>query len=236
LHGSFGTGIRPPSGFDIGFTNNPSLKPERTVSFDAGIEQSLAAHRVLLDATYFYNRYKDMIVSLGGSLARLSSFQSDNLKNARAQGLELTARLRPGRRLSVEGTYTYLESEILSLEGSPNLAPNNFKVGQELARRPPHSGALVATFTEGRWSANVTGYFRGSALDVEPNLGASAGFFRNPGYANVGVNLNFRAGRGLTLYGSLRNALNQQYEEAFGFPALKLNFVAGMKWSLARGR
>jgi outer membrane receptor protein involved in Fe transport len=109
-------------------------------------------------------------------------------------------------------------------------------VGQKLARRPAHSGSLVATFAAGRWSANVTGYFRGSVLDVEPNFGASAGFFRNPGYENIGVNLNYRAGRGLTLYGNLRNALNQEYEEAFGFPALKLNFIAGMKWTLARGR
>jgi outer membrane receptor protein involved in Fe transport len=236
LHGSFGTGIRPPSGFDIGFTNNPRLKPERTTSFDAGIEQGLAANRVSLDATYFYNRYRDLIVSLGGSLARLSSFQSDNLANSRAQGLELSARLRPARPVSVEANYTYLKSEILSLRGSSNLAPNHFQVGQKLARRPAHSGSLVATFAAGRWSANVTGYFRGSVLDVEPNFGASAGFFRNPGYENIGVNLNYRAGRGLTLYGNLRNALNQEYEEAFGFPALKLNFIAGMKWTLARGR
>ena len=236
VHASFGTGIRPPSGFDLGFTNNPHLKPERTTSFDAGIEQRLAANRISLDATYFYNRYRDLIVSLGGSLARLSSFQTDNLANSRAQGLELAARLRPMRRISVEGTYTYLNSEILSLEGFANLAPNHFQVGQELARRPAHSGAVVATFTEGRWTADVTGYFRGSVLDVEPNFGASAGFFNNPGYANVGVNLNYRAGRGLTLYGYLRNALNQEYEEAFGFPALKLNFTAGMKWTLARGR
>ena len=51
-----------------------------------------------------------------------------------------------------------------------------------------------------------------------------------------GINLNYSAGHGLTLYGNLRNVLNQYYEEAFGFPALKLNFVAGMKWSLARAR
>jgi outer membrane receptor protein involved in Fe transport len=236
LHTSFGTGIRPPSGFDLGFTNNPHLKPERTTSFDAGIEQRLAANRLSLEATYFYNRYHDLIVSLGGSLARMSSFQSDNLANSRAQGLELSGRVRPIRSVSVQGTYTYLRSEILSLTGFADLAPNYFRVGQELLRRPTNSGAVVATWSAGRWAANVTGYFRGSVLDVEPNFGASAGFFRNPGYSDVGINLNYSAGHGLTLYGNLRNVLNQYYEEAFGFPALKLNFVAGMKWSLARAR
>lgn len=236
LHTSIGTGIRPPSGFDLGFTNNPRLKPERTASFDAGVEQRFSANRLSLEATYFYNRYHDLIVSLGGSLTRLSSFQSDNLANSRAQGLELSARLRPIRSVSIQATYTYLKSEILSLTGFANLAPNHFQVGQELLRRPANSGAVVATYAAGRWTANVTGYFRGTALDVEPNFGASAGFYRNPGYADVGINLNYHAGRGLTLYGNLRNALNRSYEEAFGFPALKLNFVAGMKWSLARGR
>ncbi len=49
-------------------TNNPALKPERTRSFDAGIEQRLLRDRLSLDATYFYNRYYDLIVTLGGSI------------------------------------------------------------------------------------------------------------------------------------------------------------------------
>ena len=39
LHASFGMGLRPPSGFELAFTNNPALKPERTRSVDAGVEQ-----------------------------------------------------------------------------------------------------------------------------------------------------------------------------------------------------
>src|SRR4029079_12567825 len=31
LHTSFGTGIRPPAGLELAFTNNPHLRPERTV-------------------------------------------------------------------------------------------------------------------------------------------------------------------------------------------------------------
>lgn len=236
LHASFGTGIRPPGGFDLAFTNNPGLRPERTASFDAGLEQRFLGNHLALEATYFYNRFSDLIVSLGGSLARLSSYKSDNLANSRAQGAELSGRWQPGRAFSVSAAYTYLKSEILSLNGSAGLAPDFFRVGQELLRRPSHSGTLVGTYTRGRVSANVAGYFRGSVLDVEPNLGASAGLFRNPGYTNLGVNLNYRVAPGLTLYGNLRNALNQHYEEAFGYPSPRLNFVAGMKFSFARKR
>ncbi len=233
LHSSFGTGIRPPDGFDLAYTNNPALKPERTRGLDAGIEQKLWHERLSLDATYFYNRYYDLIVILGGSLTTLSYYESDNISNARAQGGEFSAGFRPARWLFVTGSYTYLKSEILSLNGS-TLAEAPFTPGQELLRRPANSGEVVAGFTRGRVTADLTGYFRGSVLDVEPTYGASAGLFQNPGFANVGVNLNYRLAHGLTVYGNLRNALDQHYEEVFGYPSLRLNFVAGLKWGLGR--
>ena len=46
LHASFGMGLRPPSGFELAFTNNPALKPERTRSVDAGVEQKLFDNRL----------------------------------------------------------------------------------------------------------------------------------------------------------------------------------------------
>jgi len=231
-HASFGLGLRPPNGFELAFTNNPSLKPERTRSFDMGIEQKLAHDRVLLDATYFYNRYYDLIVTLGGSLKSLSRYQSANLANSRAQGVEFSANVRPSRWLFVTGAYTYLATRILSLEGSPNLAPAPFQVGQQLTRRPENSGSVVATFTRGRVAANVTGYFRGKTLFEEPSFGASNGLFWDAGFANVGLNLNYRLVKGVTAYGHLCNALNRYYEEVFGYPSPRLNFVAGLKWEL----
>jgi outer membrane receptor protein involved in Fe transport len=235
-HSSFGTGIRPPAGFDLAYTNNPALQPERTRSIDAGVEQKLFHDRLALDGTYFYNRFYDLIVTLGGSLSQLGLYQTGNIANSRAQGAEFAAKLRPARWIFVTGWYTLLKSEILSLNGSANLAPAPFQVGQELLRRPANSGAVVAAFTRGKVTADLTGYFRGSVLDVEPAFGATNGLYQNPGYANVGINLNYALGRGLTAYGDLRNALNQHYEEVFGYPSLRLNFVAGMKWTLSKGQ
>jgi outer membrane cobalamin receptor len=147
VHTSGGTGIRPPDGFDLAFTNNPNLRPERTATFDAGVEQRLFRNRVSLDATYFYNRYYDLIVSLGGSLTHLSSYYSANLSNSRAEGGEFAVRVRPARWISFSGSYNLLDSEILSLNGSTGLAQQYFQVGQPLLRRPRNSGTMVATFS-----------------------------------------------------------------------------------------
>ena len=233
LHASFGTGFRPPTGFDLAYTDNPSLKPERTRGFDAGVEHRFFHDILSLDATFFDNRYYDLIVILGGNLSVLSHYESDNIANSRGLGAEYSARLRPARWFYITGWYTWLDSEILSLNGTANLAPAPFTVGQQLLRRPANSGAFAATFTRGRVSGGLDGYFRGSILDVDPSYGASAGLFQNPGYANLGLNLNYKLGRGLTAYGNLRNALDQHYEEVFGYPSPRLNFVTGLKWSFA---
>ena len=37
--------------------------------------------------------------------------------------------------------------------------------------------------------------------------------------------------RGVEIYGRLNNFLNQKYEEAFGFPSLHLNFMAGIRFT-----
>jgi outer membrane cobalamin receptor len=233
FHASFGTGVRPPSGFDLAYTNNPGLKPERTRGGDVGVERRLFHDWLSLDATYFRTRYYDLIVILGGSLAALSHYESDNLANSLAQGGEFSATLRPARWLFVNASYTALQTEILSLSDAPGVGTPPFQVGQELLRRPANSGAITASVRRGKASVNVSSVFRGSILDVEPTYGATAGLFRNPGYCDVGIGLNYALPGGLTAYGNLRNALNEHYEEVYGYPSPLLNFVAGMKWTLS---
>ncbi len=236
LHASWGTGIRPPGGSDLAFTDNPALRPERTESYDIGIEEQVLNGRASLDATWFHNRYKDLIVGLGGSLSVLSQFQTDNVANALAEGVELSGHLRPTPWISLDANYTWLESEVLSLDGGAGLVQQFFYPGQPLLRRPRQSGSLVATTRYGRMDVNIYGYTRGNSLDVEPSLGASGGLFVNPGYTNVGINVNYRVRNNLTAYANLHNALDRRYEEILGFPAPLLNVVAGIKWSLARSR
>ena len=237
LHASFGTGIRPPGGSDLAFTNNPDLKPERTESYDVGIERRLLNNQLSLDVTWFHNDYKDMIVSLGGSLAKLFSYSTDNLAHARAEGVEASARYRPATSwFSLSGSYMWLESEALSLNSGSGLLQQYFYAGQPLLRRAKQSGSAVGTFRYQKFDVNPVVYFRGHSLDVEPNYGASQGEYWNPGYVNVGLNVNYRWKNNITFYGNLRNALDRRYEEIYGYPSPLLNIVAGVKWSLAKAR
>ena len=227
LHGSFGTGIREPNGFDLAFTNNPRLKPEKNISFDAGIEQRFIADRAIFDVTYFYNRFKDQIVVLGGSLTNLSSFTSDNLANSRAQGLETGLRLRPLRSLELSASYTWLDTSILALDGS-TLASSPFRAGQPLLRRPRSSASYNITWRLRRLTLNTNAFIRGTTLDLEPNFAAST--FPNPGYVLANADFSYQLPRGLEIHGKLNNFTNEKYEDVFGFPSLRLNFLAGIRY------
>ena len=85
---------------------------------------------------------------------------------------------------------------------------------------------------------NLNGAIRGAVLDLEPNDGTFACtfepqcLFRNHGYELMNAGFSYRLPKGIEIYGRLNNFLNQRYEEAFGFPSLKLNFMAGFKVDL----
>ncbi len=238
IHSSFGTGIRPPDGFELGFTDNPDLKPERNTSVDAGVEQRVAHDRAVLDVTYFYNAYRDQIVSTG-DFPNLSSFMTANLAKSRAYGIESSLRLRPLRSLEIMGEYTWLNTAILALNGILAAQPP-FEVGQPLIRRPRSSAGYNVTWTYRRLMLNSNASIRGPVLDLEPNDGTFACqldppmqcLFRNKGYVDANAGFSLQLPRGVQIYGRLNNFLNQRYEEAFGFPALRLNFVSGIKLEL----
>lgn len=237
IHGSFGTGIRPPDGFELGFTDNPQLKPEKNISFDSGVEQRFWGDKAALDTTFFYNRYKDQIVTLGGSFANLSTFSSANIANSRAYGLESSMRLHPARSLEIAAEYTWLNTAILALNGSTSDVALPFSVGQQLIRRPRSSAGYDVTWTHRRLMLNSNASIRGAVLDLEPNYGSYACtlglqcLFWSKGYVDANAGFAYQLPHGVEIYGRLNNLLNQHYEESFGYPALRLNFVSGVKFN-----
>ena len=105
------------------------------------------------------------------------------------------------------------------------------EVGQPLLRRPRHSASYSVTYTYRRLTLSTNAYIRGATLDGEPAYGYP--FYKNKGYTRADVGVSYRLPKGVEIYGRLNNFLNQKYEEVLGYPALRLNFMAGMKFNFA---
>jgi outer membrane cobalamin receptor len=232
VHASAGTGIRPPDAFEIAFTDNPGLEPERSRSVEAGVSH-VVARGLEVDATVFLNDYDDLIVAVGRSLADASRYRTDNVSNARAQGVELSARWRVGTGLSVDAAYTFLPTEILAVDRT-GVAPEPFSVGDPLIRRPRHQGSVDLVATRGRFTGFLEAGARGRTLDIEPNYGAFGGLFENAGYLSLNGGVTIRVHRAVDLFVRGLNLSDRQYEETLGFPALERGGVAGVRLALGR--
>jgi outer membrane receptor protein involved in Fe transport len=229
LRVSAATGIRPPSAFEIAFTDNPALKSERTRSVDVGVEQALAGGRVLVEATAFFNRYDDLIVSVGQSFQNTSQFRTDNLSNSQARGLEFAATGRTPQGFEARATYTWLHTEILAVDSTESEAPGGFSIGDALLRRPRHQGSVELSFTQPVFSVFTSIGTRSATLDVDPSFGSFGGFFDNPGYAVVNLGGSVHAWTGVEFTARVQNLLDRRYEEALGFPTLGRSVMAGLR-------
>lgn len=235
LRASIATGIRPPGAFDIAFTDNPSLKPERSFSTEAGLEQAFAGGKGRAEAVLFFNEYDDLIVAVG-SFRESSRYTTDNISNARARGVEFS--LSGARRvttLDLHGRvgYTWLDAEVLAVD-QDDVAPPPFSVGEPLLRRPRHQLSAQVTAAGGPLTLFVSGGARSRVLDVEPSLGTFGGLHYAPGFQGWNAGASWRIARLGELFGRVENLFDRRYEEALGFPALGRRATVGIR--LAPGR
>ncbi len=141
LYERFGTFY---SSFSQAFTalGDPNLKPERTIAFDGGIEQSLLKNRANLSATYFYTKILDA-VGYGNSVSNIGSTTRPfggylNTKGGISRGAELSAGVKPTSSTDLFTSYTFTNSD----QFAPQISGS--KVYQTLGV-PAHQFSLVAT-------------------------------------------------------------------------------------------
>jgi outer membrane receptor protein involved in Fe transport len=227
VHGSAGTGIRPPDAFEIAFTDNPGLLPEKSKSFDFGVSQKIV-DRLTVDATGFLNHYDDLIVAVGGTFTDLSRFRTDNIANARARGLEFGVSWRGPAGVIARGAYTFLDTEVLAVD-TTTTAPPPFKVGDPLLRRPRNQGSLDLAWSRDRLSAFAEARARDRVLDVEPTFGTFGGLFEAPGYFVVDTGAGWHVLPSVEVFARGLNLFNRSYEEVYGYQAPGRLGVVGVR-------
>ena len=92
---------------------DPALEPERSISVDAGVEQTTARGRALVSATWFHTRLTRVISfqSLDRNndpLGRASGYRSADGRTAR--GVELGVRFQPHRATQTSMAYTFVDA------------------------------------------------------------------------------------------------------------------------------
>jgi vitamin B12 transporter len=234
LRFSYATGIKEPlleESFASGpfAVANPNLKPETNRAFEAGIQQGLFGGRYALTATYYNNLFRDQIEFASSSTSLQGQYE--NLNKSFSHGAEVEFQGKLVSRLSLNTAYTYTSTQILQ---APLCTPANFcdplqATGQPFIRRPKHSATALLTYLGSRWGGSLGGSFVGRRPDSD-----FFGFGINhaAGYVRVDMGGWYALTSRVTAYVNLQNAFDKHYEEVVGYPALGVNFRAGMRFRI----
>jgi outer membrane cobalamin receptor len=228
LKASGGTGIKEPTmleSYSISpfFRGNLDLEPERSRSFEIGIEQRAARDRAKVELTWFANRFRD-IISLRTNPATFEG-QYFNVGVTRARGLELAAEAAPVTALRARASYTFLDSAIVETTAPGNVL---FAEGAWAFRRPRHSGSLGATLMMSRVTADVMGVFVGRFVDSDFGLFSPA-FVERPGHTTWDARFSLELTSGVTGLLLIDNLTDADYSEPIGYQPLGRVVRAGVR-------
>ena len=216
------------SPFEVG---DPNLRPERTTSWEVGIEQRFLQRRGSLSATYFDQRFRDLIQY---SPAAPGEPTYANLAAATARGVERGAVVRTSVA-GVSAQYTWLRTRVTDAGASESPV---FLAGEALVRRPAHSGRLgieVTPVSRVRAFANLLVTGRRDDVDFRT---VPAERLTLPAVATVDLaaDIDVVSGRGrrpdVALRFRVENLFDKAYDTIVGFAGRRRALFAGVRAGL----
>lgn len=215
--GSYGTGFRAPSLYEIAYNrgayasppaSDTTLREEESQGYDLGLEY-LASNGLTLGMVYFNQDISDVIYF---DLSNYSGYLQDSGKS-NSQGVELTFDWSVNQIYSLYGNYTYNDTQDAQ--------------GQQRLRRPENI-LLLGTkvyFPGGKWSLGVDGRHVSDSVDEIFLVG------RLPleDYNVMNMNLNYALNRSWDIYVRGENVFDDSYQEVLGYNTSGAAFYTGVR-------
>ena len=210
LRASVSQGFKAPSLYQL-FSNygNDALKPEQSVSWDAGIEQHLMQGRLMVSATYFQSRSHDLIdffdCSTPSPLCVTEPYgYYANIAATTAKGIELQTLWSISDQNVMSANYTYTDAR--------NDAAGTGTFGNALARRPKQAANLSDSY---HWSptlsATVALRYAGRSYDDAANTIVLGG------YVLADIRVSYAVSKSVDFYARIENVTDKHYETAYQY-------------------
>ena len=215
LRGGYGRAFVAPTLTDLFYPGfgSPTLKPERSRTWEAGVDGSWLEGRVTAKATWYATRFRDLIQSN-------SFFVADNVGSARIEGEEYAARISPSNRLWIQAR-------------AARLLGKNLVTGARLAKRPAWRAGVslegepargLIAIADWWWSASMLDPF----VFVDADGRVQDGDTPERAALDLGLNASLRRWVPAEVRFRLENALDRKYADVKGFPARGREFRMGL--------
>jgi vitamin B12 transporter len=240
--------------------------PERSKTYDFGVEQKVWSGRALVGATFYYNDFYDIItylnaaalLEIGVPQAVINDLPGGvyggayvNATSTRSLGSELEFKSDLGRGLIFQGEYTYLDAVVTKAFGTPAFNPE-FSIpigdysplqGARPFQRAPHSGNLMLSYSRKKFNGTFSGYLLSRRDDSTYLSDANYGPTmllpnRNlaPSYQKFDLSSGYSLTPYLKVFTSIENLFSQHYQEAFGYPGMPFTIRSGLTFDLGGRR
>jgi vitamin B12 transporter len=228
LRGGLGTGQKNPTFterfgyFPAQFIGNENLKPERSVSYDIGVDQRALDGALQLQVSLFQQDLKDEIDGFVLDPVTFLSTAENMAGESRRSGIELAAQWTLNERFALGGQYTYTDS---SAEGLSEI------------RRPRHSGGISANYRalNERFSTSLNADYGGTRNDTFfAPWPAPPEIVTLGNYWLVDLTIQYQASPTISLFAKGSNLLDEDYEQVYGYRTAGRAAFVGTRMSFGR--
>jgi len=230
----------PGANFGSGGCADPAcqlqpFKPETLTAYEIGFKTAFLDHKVIFNASGFYNKYKSIQLTLlncpqfspvgFGFLCALPI----NAGNADIKGLEFETTIHPTRAFTIDASYSYIHFNYTSLvpgtgvsltDRQPGLPNYKWSIGAQYEIDFNGKGTLTP-----RIDVNGQGDIVGNAINSGGGLGSGA----NPGYTLINARLTWRSpDKSWEVSGSVINLGNKLYYNSIFDLSQSAGFIYGI--------
>lgn len=185
---SWGEGFKSPSPFQLSVT--PTLSPEESRGWDAGIEQEFLDGAASVQINYFDQEVENQIGFLFGP------FRYVNIDQVETEGWEVIASARPADWIDLSANFTHQSAIDVS-------------TGSQLIRTPANIANLnVTTYPTEQLSI-------GGSLTWNDDETDTAGLVQD--WFRVDLRSSYQLNDQVELFGRVENLLDEQYQDILGY-------------------
>jgi len=214
LRTSVGKAFRPPTIYELyrtwtssstgkTYAGSPDLKPEKTLSWDVGLEQGLW-RGAKVKATYFENYLDDLIYLVSTPTPNLYEYK--NVAKAESRGVELEGEQRFEKWLRFFANFTYNRAKVEENPAKPETE------GKRLTYVPERMFNFGVDLEKGPFSINLTGRYVDKIYGDDENKDRVSNVYGSyDSYFVVDTKVSYKVTKFATLSLSVDNVFDEDY-------------------------
>ncbi len=227
LFANIASGFKAPTLYNLASEyGNKNLKPEKSNSYETGIQYANIGNNINVRVTYFNRTIKDVIIFK--SLFDPPYGQYDNADRQKDNGFELEASFHPSVKWSITANYAFVNGKIETTSQGKDTSFYN------LYRRPKNAiNTTIGYQTTKKLYTSIGFRWVDKRQDVYFNPNTFKTEIKDlKAYYNADVYLAYEASPAVKIFVDLRNVTNQLYFDLYGYNSRRFNFMAGINVTL----